>query len=340
MAMFSTLHRANRAAPPRINRGARERGLKIFRLLTRAALILARTAPIFLTWNTYAKTNTPFLPPYVETIVQKSHGLPLSKRIHGISNAFLSKPYILYALGEGATGYFDQFPLSRLDGFDCETFVDTVVALALSDGIHYQKCIQRIRYKEGKVGFITRNHFTDIDWNTNNRNMLVDITPSFPHKIATAVIDKGAWIEHLPIDRIHLNPPLNTEAVRMQRLEKLHQKHSLFGPKTVSTPYIPFDILFNTKMQPNMALFKRIPDGAIIEIVRPNWDLTKIIGTHLNISHLGFAIWKDGTLYFRQASSEKHKVCDIPLIDYLKNAANSPTIRGIHIEVVQDVQCK
>lgn len=294
---------------------------------------------ILLISTTYAKTNTSAFPAYVKQALEKNHTLPLTKRIDGISQAFLGKPYILYALGEGPTGYFDQFPLSRFDGFDCETFVDTVLALALADGMHYQKCIQHIRYKNGQVSFITRNHFTDMDWNTNNRNKLVDITPTFPHKIATAVIDKGAWIEHLPIDRIHLNAPINTENMRMQRLEKLHQKHSSFGPKTVSTPYIPFDVLFNTQMQPNMALFKRIPDGAIIEIVRPNWDLTKIIGTHLNISHLGFAIWKDGTLYFRQASSEKHIVCDIPLIDYLKNAAKSPTIRGIHIEVVQDVKC-
>nr|WP_277619301.1 N-acetylmuramoyl-L-alanine amidase-like domain-containing protein [Legionella norrlandica] len=77
-----------------------------------------------------------------------------------------------------------------------------------------------------------------------------------------------------------------------------------------------------------------MPNGAIIEIVRPNWDLRKEIGTALNISHLGFAIWINDKLYFRQASSQYGKVIDVPLIDYLDKARSSPTIKGINIQVV------
>ena len=84
----------------------------------------------------------------------------------------------------------------------------------------------------------------------------------------------------------------------------------------------------------HMYFFQQIPNAAIIEIVRPNWDLTKEIGTHLNVSHIGFAIWKNKTLYFRQASSIHHQVIDTPLTSYLYDALkNSETIKGINIQI-------
>jgi len=76
---------------------------------------------------------------------------------------------------------------------------------------------------------------------------------------------------------------------------------------------------------------KQIPDGSIIEIVRPNWDLTKEIGTHLHISHLGFAFRTHQGLVFRNASSTLHKVADVPLDQYLQEASKNPTIKGIMV---------
>jgi hypothetical protein len=98
-------------------------------------------------------------------------------------------------------------------------------------------------------------------------------------------------------------------------------------------PYIPFTALF-PENKPNLYLFSQIPNGAVIEIVRPNWDLRKQIGTFLDISHLGFAVWHKGVLYFRQASSQYGKVVDVPLIDYLKEALISLTIKGINVQIV------
>jgi hypothetical protein len=54
----------------------------------------------------------------------------------------------------------------------------------------------------------------------------------------------------------------------------------------------------------------------------------------MDISHLGFAIWKDKKLYFRQASSHYGKVVDVSMIAYLQDALSSPTIKGINIEVL------
>lgn len=98
--------------------------------------------------------------------------------------------------------------------------------------------------------------------------------------------------------------------------------------------------MFDKHGDPNHYLFAQIPDGAIIEIIRPNWGLTKEMGTHLNVSHLGFAFWKNDQLIFRHASATDGQVVDVPLISYLKAALNSPTIKGINVQVVATEQLK
>jgi hypothetical protein len=71
--------------------------------------------------------------------------------------------------------------------------------------------------------------------------------------------------------------------------------------------------------------------------VRPNWDLTESIGTHMNVSHQGLIFqFRNGT-YLRHASnSGTKKVMDIPLLDYLKKFENHPTLKGIHLMEVVD----
>ncbi len=71
----------------------------------------------------------------------------------------------------------------------------------------------------------------------------------------------------------------------------------------------------------------------MVVIVRPNWDIRDRIGTHLNISHLGFAI-KDSQqndLHFLHATSEKQLVVRETLGSYLQRQLSIPTIRGIEI---------
>ena len=92
--------------------------------------------------------------------------------------------------------------------------------------------------------------------------------------------------------------------------------------------------MFDANASPKMAVFEQIPQGAIIEIVRPNWDIKEKIGTNLNVSHVGFAIWKTKQLYYRQASSIEQRVIDIPLIDYLRYRLVSASIKGINIQAL------
>ena len=283
-----------------------------------------------------------------ETVSKLYHSLEnfqkfdMPSRLDLLSTQFLGQVYLLGALGEGSGALFNQEPLYRMDAFDCETYVDTVLALALAPNEKgFKQCIRQIRYKEGKVGFITRNHFTSLDWNLNNQQQgfIKDITPLFKDKnnksvvkIATALINKPSWYQHLSLDTIHLTTPDKKEQAK--KLALLKARGQNLAKTQASIPYIPLTALFDSKGKANHYLLTQIPNAAIIEIVRPNWDLTAQTGTHLNVSHLGFAFWKKDILYFRQASSQYGYVVEVPLTDYLRKALASPTIKGINVQVI------
>ena len=289
---------------------------------------------------TFDKTN--------ESIEKLYHSIPnnnnlsMTDRIKYFSDALLNKPYILGGLGEGVDGTFDQDPLYRMDGFDCLTFVETVISLALANNrFEFAKCMDQIRYQDGQRSFATRNHFTSLDWNINaqKQTFLQDITNQLKDKngkpvakIAIATIDKAAWYKNLSEKQLKLKN--SNENTQQELLEKLKQTGNQFVPVKASIPYIPLTTLFHNQKKPNQFIFNQIPDGAVVEIVRPGWDLRKKIGTCLNVSHLGFAIRKNGKLFFREASSVQHKTIDTPLAEYLKKAIDSPTIKGINIQVV------
>ena len=277
---------------------------------------------------------------YHSQIINSKSDLPT--RIDTISAQFLKKPYLRGALGEGKQGYYDQAPLYRTDAFDCETYVDTVLALAFANDLTtFKQRIRQIRYQDARVSFIHRNHFTCLDWNQNNQKQgfLKDITTTFHDKhghsiskTALTLINKPSWYQHFSTDIIRINTRSSTE--QRLRLASLKQKGSRLPRSISKTPYIPLTVLFNKTGKANMHVFNKIPNGAIIEIVRPNWDLEQQIGTRLNISHLGFAIRKNGQLMFRAATSSNQRIMDCPLIDYLRETQKSPTIKGINIQVI------
>lgn len=281
----------------------------------------------------------------IEELYHRLSSMPNSSmqdRIDWFSGQFLGVPYVLGSLGEGPNARYDQFPKYRVDAFDCDTYVNTVLSLAMANSLpSFQQCIKNIRYKNGTVSYLRRNHFTGLDWNHNNQQIgiLKDITRTIKDQnnqpvaqIADAIINKPNWYAYKTVATIRLQ---NTDKVKEEeRLAELKKKGARLETVSEKVPYLPFTALFPEKNKPNMYLFAQIPNGAIIEIVRPNWDLSQTIGTALNISHLGFAIRNKGQLYFRQASSEYGKVVDVSLIEYLEKAQNSPTIKGINIQIV------
>lgn len=274
----------------------------------------------------------------------QSHAPNLITRVNFDSAYFIGKPYLMFPSGEGPNAYFDKNPLYRTDVFDCMTYVNTVLALVYSNNLtEFQKTFKQLSYADGKVMFLTRHHFVTGDWNESNAKagFIQDITSTLknanktsPVLYAVTTIDKPNWYRMMSPERIRVFfYPGNKQA--KQLLLALREQSSEVAPLKVSTPYIPLSAFFSANGVPNNTLFKQIPSGAVIEIVKPNWDLTRYIGTHLNVSHLGIAIRTSEGLMFREASLDKKRVIDIPLTSYLLMLYKLDASEGINIQAIE-----
>lgn len=269
--------------------------------------------------------------PFVTTVIDK---------IVQLSEQLLGKPYLMGALGEGPNAQFDQNPRYRDDAFDCVTFVNTVLALALSPTLHvFQQKIIELNYYHQTPTYHNRYHFMSVDWNIQNakQGVIEDITAAVQlgesdSSVQTAVttIDRAGWFAKRSLRDIKLLQK-NTAVDCEKLLRLLHQPENALNSEQSCVPYIPLKAFFDPSGKVCHAILAQIPQAAIIEIVRPNWALREKIGTNLNISHLGFAIWRGGELYFRQATSQSMRVEDTLLTAYLKKCLDSPTIGGINI---------
>lgn len=271
----------------------------------------------------------------IQALIGAEAGRSAAGRVLDFGESLLGVPYAAGPFGEGPKGRYDRAPLYRFDAFDCTTFVETVTALSVSSSWdEFKSTLNRIRYKDGVVSFTTRNHITSLDWIPNNvaAGFYRDVTESLaPGKtlVASALIDKPAWYAKLPASRIQI-PGLSADE-RARLLDELHGEGARFSPEEATVPYVPLTVLFGPG---GGRIFDRIPSGSVVNIVRPNWDLVKAIGTHLNVSHQGFAVRKDGVLYFMEASEILKKVSLVPLADYLHQYLDSPTIKGIDVLVI------
>ncbi len=272
-----------------------------------------------------------------------SRGASIATRVETDSTYFLGQPYLLGALGEGPNGQFDKRPLYRSDAFDCVTYVATIVALANSRNLQeFKKVMPKVDYKNGKVTYVNRNHFMSVDWNKNNEHdgYVQDITYKFLDRngepiaqVANTIINKPEWYNRKLADNIKSLKPLSSQQQATLLTELRDQGKQLQKEKSVLL-YLPLTKLFDKQGQANNYIFNQIPSGSIIEIVRPNWDREKIMGTRVNVSHLGLAIRTKQGLMYREASSLEHKVVDEPLTEYLKGYLNSPTIKGINVQLI------
>ncbi len=90
----------------------------------------------------------------------------LSKRIDVISEHLMGCPYVVNSLG-GGLDLPEQLTI-KLDGFDCVTYLETVLALALAKtSENFADYLRSIRYKNGELDWQKRNHYM-VDWWRNN----------------------------------------------------------------------------------------------------------------------------------------------------------------------------
>ena len=304
----------------------------------------------------------------VEQTLRDSSHLPLENRLWKIAASFNNSPFQWYPLGEGNGADVDPQPLYRFDVFDCQTYVETVLALSQSDTLKtFSERIQAIRYSRGVVSFETRNHFPDIDWNRNNilSGALKDITSMVAGAGNTAKIetpfDRGQFYKTFSLKRVPMmkekpkSIPFALEklkklgegalkevaTIEFLKLDSLIVSFKGNKPPSEYKPLVQFIDPKNSELAQkgiplkewyvNTTILSRLPSGVLISIVRPKWDGRGHAGTPINISHRFLFFWRNGRARIWHMSLYYKKVIEADFFDYLSGRRLDPTVQGIQI---------
>jgi hypothetical protein len=214
----------------------------------------------------------------------------LRQRVRYIAKKFLGQPYQLtgkeyYLLGEFPFEIYDSAPLFSIEKSNCVTFAEMVYAMSLGwDWQSFFVILQRIRYKNGEISLLTRNHYTELDWDRNNSWLVEDITQELAK-------DKSVTVY--------------TEYNKTKFFKKWGLNVDL--KESLTWYYIPYEIV--------PEIIDKLETGDFVNIVRgydePN---NKWIG------HVGLIIKEDdGTVYFLHSAEPKVKM--EPLLAMCTSAA-------------------
>ena len=187
---------------------------------------------------------------------------------------YLGATYTADPLGEAMPPDVD--PLIRTDAFDCTTFVETALA-----GGNLKK-LNKIRYKNGDVDFLNRNHFIETDWLINNAGLVENVSSEYgPTARRDVAIDKQNW------------------------MRVVHSINTDFAPLAVVLEYIPYEYVKNI----------RVAKPMIVLFISGKSEKNDKIGTDIAVRHMGFLL-PNGML--RHASSQAGCVVDVDFDEYVQ----------------------
>ena len=259
------------------------------------------------------------------------------------SAMFLDTPYVLFPNGEGKHATMVKKPLYQIDKFDCLTYVETMLALALGKNLtKFKKINSSIRYAKNNKNFFARNHFTSLDWNHNNqqKGFISDITPSITSnskhiaKSVTTLIDKPGWYKYLS-EHPKTWQKYSGDQTNFKQVQKILRQHAHKDKATnVKIHFLDSKDILTPQNHIKPEIVSQLPKISIVEFVRKNWKTRKYLGTDLDISHIGFLIKDNNEVILRHASYDKKKVIDQPLSQYLLAQKESATFAGINIEKI------
>ncbi|MBL8512769.1 MAG: DUF1460 domain-containing protein [Betaproteobacteria bacterium] len=123
----------------------------------------------------------------------------LRQRVATLARKNIGQPYEIFLLGEFPYELHDNQPLFDLTKSDCLVFAEHTYAMAMAstwEEFFWQ--LQRIRYRDGVIGVVTRNHYQEADWNRANAWLVSDITRELAGaRVAnyTMQIDRRAFLK-------------------------------------------------------------------------------------------------------------------------------------------------
>jgi Protein of unknown function (DUF1460) len=231
----------------------------------------------------------------------RSKTLPESDSFYGnliveIGRLFINVPYKAGTLEHPSK----EKLIVNVSGFDCTTFVETVLALARCAAAgklsrsEFRKYLKLIRYRQGKIdGYSSRLHYF-IDWLRDNekKKILKDVSRHF-HAAAQCI-----KINYMTLNRASYPALKNEFEFQKMRLVEKNLSRKVFY------------IIGKDKVSRQKT---RIKNGDVIAFT------TKDEG--LDVAHIGFAIWQRKNLHLLHASSKESGVVisKKTLVAYLKS---------------------
>lgn len=208
----------------------------------------------------------------------------LYDRVAAIARRNLGQEYKLHLLGEFPFEIYDAEPIFSIDRGDCVVFSEHTYAMALAyDWQSFFTFLQRIRYKNGEISFLTRNHYTLADWDVNNSWLLHDIT----EEIGLGKTEKV------------------TEKINRKSFFKSRVNLDVDVPnQNYETTFIP---AANIK-----DIASKLRNGDFVNVIRGKEKGSEYCG------HVGLiTVSDDGTVNFLHSTPPKS--VEVPLIQYVEN---------------------
>lgn len=229
----------------------------------------------------------------IEYLLDEARNIPdLGDKITFISAAFLKTPYLANTLiGSAET---NEVLVLRLDGVDCFTFLDYVEALRrATDFDRFKEALRQVRYRNGQVTFLHRNHFFSTWGNA----------PFAPLRNVTVQVGET--------DVIWVEKQLNKKADGTLYLPGYPVKKQVIA-------FIPPEAI-------DASLLARLQNGDYVGIY------SHLPG--LDVSHTGIVIKKEGKVFLRHASSRLplKGVVDEEFLPYLRGKKGLVVYRPIAI---------
>ena len=159
--------------------------------------------------------------------------------------------------------------------------------------------LNRIRYQDGNVGFLNRNHFIETDWLHNNFGIVENVSNKYAKTAFRIVtIDKQNWFK------------------------TVHNIETSCLVKTESLEYIPYKYL--NKIDNKETL--------VVLFITDNPKIRDKIGTDLAVVHMGLLL-PGGIL--RHASSVHKKVTDVDFYEYINQQQSNKNNIGITLVAIK-----
>ncbi len=235
---------------------------------------------------------------------------PGPERTVRASELLLGRPYKLHPLGEGFGR--DPKPRWRLDAFDCQTFVETALALGEAHTVpEARAALDDIRYA-GAPSFAQRNHFMMSQWVPSNQAKGYLGPPGrseLPAELSAELVAEkditaASWRNRSTVDIVlpHDRVPLGRFSLPLTSLDAL------------------------------LAHAADIPSGTLLLVVRA--DRPRFPD---RVTHLGFVVQRGGHTFFRHASDVFERVVDEPIERFVaRNRRYAYQVSGVSLLSIRD----